>query len=201
MTVPFRLGFDLDNTLIDYSISVQKFCEQNSLKEFRNMIDLRKFLRETDQSGNKWQLAQEWLYTDGLTYAQTAPGAITLCNYLALNGFQMFIVSHKTIFTPLAFGNKPLREFATNWIKASKLAVYFSENENIYYEASREQKIERIIKLDLAFFVDDLIEVFLEPNYPKMVKSFLISESESNLTWVKNILSLTDLQEIIKLEY
>jgi len=198
--VPKRFGFDLDNTLIDYSNAVQEYCSIKGLDECKTLDSLRILLRESDKTGRLWQLAQGWLYTDGLAYAKPGQGAVELCEFLRISNFELLIVSHKTTHTPVFCGQKPLREIATKWINSSELADYFLGNEQIYYEATRASKVERIQKLELNYFVDDLIEVFQEPAYPKAVTSFLLSETGSELTWVQDVTSLGAIQGLIENE-
>ena len=198
--VPKRFGFDLDNTLIDYSVAVQKYCSNEGLDECKTIDGLRTLLRSSDTTGRLWQLAQGWLYTDGLSYARAGQGAVKLCEFLKNSDIELMIVSHKTTHTPDFCGQKPLREMATKWINGSELADYFLGNEQIYYEATRESKVERIQKLEFNYFVDDLVEVFQEPAYPKAVTSFLLSETGSGLTWVQNVTSLDAIQGLIENE-
>ena len=198
--VPKRFGFDLDNTLIDYSVAVQKYCSNEGLDECKTINSLRALLRRSDTTGRLWQLAQGWLYTDGLSYARAGQGAVELCEFLKNSNMELMIVSHKTTHTPDFCGQKPLREIATKWVNSSELAGYFLGNKQIYYEATRALKVERIQKLKFSYFVDDLVEVFQEPAYPKAVTSFLLSETGSGLTWVQNVTSLDVIQELVENE-
>lgn len=200
IAVPKKFGFDLDNTLIDYSNAVQKYCSNEGLNECKTLDSLRVLLRESDNTGRLWQLAQGWLYTDGLSYARPGQGALELCEFLRKSDFELSIVSHKTTYTPDFCGQKPLREIATKWIMDGDLANFFRGNKSIYYESTRGLKVERIQKLNFNYFVDDLVEVFQEPGYPQDVRSFLLSGTGSELTWVQNVLSLNAIKEMIENE-
>ena len=195
-----KFGFDLDNTLIDYSNAVQKYCSNEGLDECKTLDSLRVLLRESDNTGRDWQLAQGWLYTDGLSYARPSQGALELCEFLRTSDFELLIVSHKTAHTPDFCGKKPLREIATRWIRDGDLASYFLGNKSIYFESTRSLKVERIQKLNINYFVDDLVEVFQEPGYPQDVRSFLLSGAGSELTWVQNVSSLYAIKELIENE-
>ena len=198
--LPKRFGFDLDNTLIDYSVAVQKYCLNEGLDECKTLDSLRSLLRRSDTSERLWQLAQGWLYTDGLSYARSGHGAVELCEFLRNSNFELIIVSHKTTHTPDFCGKKPLREIATNWINSSELAGYFLGDEQIYFEATRALKVERIQKLKFNYFVDDLAEVFQEPGFPQDVNSFLLSGTGSELTWVQSVPSLDAIKGLIENE-
>lgn len=196
-----NFGFDLDNTLIDYSVPAQIYSSSNNLDLCKDIISLRSLLNSNDPSGRKWQEAQSWLYTEGLAFANPNLGANELCSYLKSKNYKLQIVSHKTTHTPDFSGKKPLRNLSTQWIEKSELSNYFLNEKIIHYESTREQKVKKIKSLNLDFFVDDLAEVFLEPEYPKKIISFLICESDIDIPWVQKISSLLDIKKIINYEY
>ena len=190
-------GFDLDNTLIDYSAAVEEYCRIKSLIPCTNIGLLREQLGKKSSSDHEWQLAQGWLYTEGLRFAQPSLGSIDLCKYLIQEGYQLFIVSHKTSHTPDFCGNTPLHDFANNWIKKSSIGNYFKETGQIYYEPTRKLKVKKIRELALNYFVDDLEEVFNESEFPINTKSFLIYKGSSQNSKVKCVSDFSDIKEIL----
>jgi hypothetical protein len=96
-----------------------------------------------------WQLAQGWLYTEGLRFAQPGLGSIDLCKYLIQEGYQLFIVSHKTSHTPDFCGNTPLHDFANNWIKKSSIGNYFKKTDD--YLEKNGYNLESILPLNYNF--------------------------------------------------
>lgn len=190
-------GFDLDNTLIDYSGAVEEYCRIKTLMPCTNIGMLREQLGKNSSSDHDWQLAQGWLYTEGLRFAQPGLGSIDLCKYLIQEGYQLFIVSHKTSHTPDFCGNTPLHDLANNWIKKSSIANYFKETEQIYFEPTRELKVKRIRELALNYFVDDLEEVFNESGFPINTKSFLIYKSSSRNSKIKCVSAFSDIKGIL----
>lgn len=162
---------------------------------------MRTLLQQVDDSGYRWQIAQGWLYTDGLSYAKLAQGLLDLCEYLRTNDFELFIVSHKTTHTPIFCGYKELHGVAANWISNGELSHYFAGTQNIYFETSRDLKIERIKSLGLHYFVDDLVQIFQDTNYPRNIVSFLLSTKTTNLSWIHNVSSFISIQEILKNDY
>ena len=190
-------GFDLDNTLIDYSGAVKEYCKIKRMNTCANIILLREQLGKNEESDYEWQLAQSWLYTEGLQFAQPAVGSFDLCSYLIQEGYQLYIVSHKTFYTPDFCGRVPLRDLATNWIKKSTIANYFEETNQIYYESTRDLKVKRIRELSLDYFVDDLEEVFTEPKFPVNTKCFLINKIYSQNPKVLCVATFKNIQEVI----
>ncbi len=191
-----RFGFDLDNTLIDYSDAVKEYCRIKSLKLCDDVVKLRDELGKNRTSDHEWQLAQAWLYTEGLKFAQIGVGALNLCSYLNDEGYQLFIVSHKTSHTPDYCGSIELREVANNWIKSSPIAEFFKEEQHIYFEPTRILKIKRIQDLCLNYFVDDLEVVFNSPDFPIKTINFLISKAifqNSKFTCVRDFNSIREI--------
>ena len=190
-------GFDLDNTLIDYSAAVEEYCRIMSIIPCTNIGMLREQLRKENVSDYEWQLAQGWLYTEGLQFAQVGLGSVDLCKYLTQSGYQLYIVSHKTTHTPDFCGNIPLHDLANTWIKKSAIGIYFNEVEQIYFERTRKLKIKRIQELALNYFIDDLEEVFNESGFPINTKSFLIYKSSSQNSKIKCVSDFSDIKGIL----
>lgn len=195
-----RFGFDLDNTLIDYSKAVEEYCRIKGVEICSNIRALRSLLRTKDSSGYLWQIAQGWLYTTGLPLARPGLGSETLCEYLATREIELYIVSHKTSHTPDFCGLKPLRAPAIEWIENSILSQFFTNHSRIYFESTRELKIERIQELSLNYFVDDLVEVFIEPEFPITTKSFLLNDTESGNSQITHVRDFGEVLEMISHE-
>jgi len=179
MTFGFRrFGFDLDNTIIDYGISVEKYCLNAKIPKQEKITNLRSYLRKIDPSDLKWQEAQSWIYIDGLQYAKLNEGIEDLCVYLLSKNIGVFIVSHKTNKTQDRFGGRDLFSPAINWIQHSNIKNFFDINENIYFMPTRDAKIQKIVQLDLNWFVDDLLEVLLDKNFPPHTTKYLLADEE-----------------------
>jgi hypothetical protein len=176
-----NFGFDLDNTLIDYTISAKIYSKSNNLENCEDIKSLRSLLRTNDPTGYSWQKAQSWIYTEGLSFAYLNTGAIELCRYLDSKNFRL--------------------QIATQWLMDSDLSIYFANKESIHYESTRLSKVKKIRSLNLNYFVDDLIEVFTEYEYPKDIKSYLLGSYDVYIPWVKKISSLLEIMETIEYEF
>jgi hypothetical protein len=135
---------------------------------------------------NNWLEVQEWLYTEGLKHAKLNAGVLALIRRLKELESPIFIVSHKTSYSQ----NKRLNliDPANNWLQTN-LENLLEENQiNVYFEESRRDKIQRISKLELTHFVDDLKEVFEEEMFPREVQKFLLSKQEDiceHKAWIR----------------
>lgn len=194
-TIRKRFGFDLDNTLIDYSESVKMYCRLNGFEVNNNLKSLRVQLKKRDSSDKTWQMAQSWIYTSGLQFAKLTSGCLELFAYLNQRGMELFIVSHKSSKTPKFTGALELRDLCSNWVRESKLKEFFPEDTSVFFEPTRDSKVGRIKELSLNYFVDDLEEVFTHPNFPTCTKKFLIFQNESNdpnIFCIENILDIRE---------
>lgn len=174
-----RFGFDLDNTIIDYELSVEQYCLYKKLPELNKIHDLRRYLREIDSSDQQWQEAQSWIYLNGLDYAKLSQGVSELCQQLSNKEIALYIVSHKTKQTQERFGGQDLLSPATKWIQESEVGKYFNVGTNLYFASSRAEKIQRITQLSLTWFVDDLLEVLCDEEFPSSTGRYLFSLEKS----------------------
>ena len=171
-----RFGFDLDNTIIDYGLSVEEYCLFMQLPKLDKITNLRRYLREIDSSDQKWQEAQSWIYVDGLAYARVNEWVSELCRQLSSKEIDLFIVSHKTKKTQERFGGRDLLNPVSEWIKNSEVGKYFSIGANVHFAPTREEKIIKIDQLKLSGFVDDLLEVLIDVKFPSRTKRYLLSQ-------------------------
>lgn len=195
-----RFGFDLDNTLIDYSASVLKYCQINNLKKCDNINELKQLLRKSNINNNAWQVAQCWLYTSGLDYANFSEGAIDFIYHLLKKNIEIYIVSHKTEFTPNFCERKNLRDSAVTWLKNSEIVNVLPDFKNLYFESTRQEKIAQINRLNLDFFVDDLFEVLNDPNLAKSISKYLIGSKNFTSESVKSAMNFVELNEMVSNE-
>lgn len=188
-----RFGFDLDNTLIDYSRSCEQYTKQRGLPICANIKDLRKMLKPDELESSNWTLAQSWIYGKGLQYAVIEAEVIPLLKSLVNKGWQVSIHSHKTKFGPVVYGSVPLREMMIDWIENSSLSDFFAINQNLNFYDDLDSKVKGIASQNLNCYVDDLAAVFLHSNYPRHIKSYLYQGTELNLDWLVTIKSFKDI--------
>jgi len=173
-----RFGFDFDNTLVNYDIASRIWSKQNNIEHIFTLQDLKEFYRLRRDYQEDWKVVQEWLYTEGLNHASVNVGAWNLIEKLRSQNAELFIVSHKT---PESAAKKvDLIQPARKWIEENLSNVPELGANRIYFEATRKSKVKRIASLGLTHFVDDLLEVFQEENYPKNIKSFWLSVDAKN---------------------
>lgn len=167
MTKMSSIGFDLDNTIIDYRLSANHYAQKIGIENIHSLPELRKVLNGHDQEDDAWTRAQSWVYGEGLRFATIQENLTAQLTRLKDLDFSIFVVSHKTEYGPKKYGSVAFVNLALEWLSASSLSSALSKNVNLFFEESRELKLERINRLKLNFFVDDLPEVLEDYLFPK----------------------------------
>ena len=161
-----NIGFDFDNTIISYENLFYKIAKDISdlpseIKKDKNSI--RNFFLESKKE-------DQFTILQGLVYGKEIMRATPTKNFLIIldrlfrqKNVKIFIVSHKTKY-PYKGEKINLRDAATNWIENNlkingKLSINLN---NIFYESTIEEKIDRIKQLKCNFFIDDLPSVILK---------------------------------------
>lgn len=182
-----RIGIDFDNTIICYD---DVFC--NLAKSWQLLgqnwqgtkQQVRDTIRALPDGDTVWQRLQGKAYGEFIHQATLFAGFkefISACN--AIPNIELFIVSHKTEFGHFDEKRISLRDASRAWLREQG---FFGEDSpripetNVFFETTREEKIERIKALQCTHFIDDLPEVLDHPMFPSDTKRFLFSET---LNW------------------
>lgn len=178
------LGLDFDNTLVRYDklfhqIAVEKGLIDRKLPATKNAV--KKELLKKDKE-KEFTSIQGEVYGARIKEAMPAEGMVDAILRLKEKGVKMIIVSHKTK-TPYIGPKYNLHQAAISWLNKWD---FFDENglgwskEDIFFESTKEKKVERIIKTGCTHFVDDLPSI-LEMLKGKSIKRIFYSpENQSN---------------------
>ena len=101
---------------------------------------------------------------------------------------KLYIVSHKTKYSQ--FSKKyNLHTQSNKWIKKNII----KDKYQIFYVNTINEKIKQIAKIKPNYFIDDLLEVFDNKNFPKNVKKIHFSKTKN-----EKILTLNNWRKIKK---
>ena len=192
-----KIGFDLDNTIIDYSNSVLKYCSLKNIANVDSIEKLRKLLKKSEVNQEHWIEAQSWIYGPGLKYSEVAPNFVNLCSKLKSLDFEISVFSHKTQYGPERFGSQPFRALSLNWIANSVASEYLRDGENIHFFDNLDSKINSIKSYKPDIYIDDLLTVFTHKNYNKRIKSFLYRGEPNNLEWLKILHDFKEVEQFL----
>jgi hypothetical protein len=174
-----RIGIDFDNTLVLYDIVFRNCAVERGLlpRDFRGDKDaVRGAIRALDGGEREWTALQAEVYGPCMDAAELAPGALTALEGLRRAGWQISIVSHKTQFAA-ADPSIDLRLAAWRWLETSGLLTELGgpiHRADVFFEDTRAAKIVRIRALGCLGFIDDLVEVFEEPDFPTDIARYLL---------------------------
>ena len=173
MVTPRRIGLDLDNTVIDYAPAYRAVARAMGLPQ--QLVDresIRESLRKSEEDDEEWQRFQALLYTDGLAYAQPAPGLLEFLRFCGSIDLNVVIISHKTEATPVRFGARDLRAPASEWLHTQGIVPEHVSPDWVFFCTNRADKVRTIAELQCDVFVDDLIEVLEDADMPIGITRF-----------------------------
>ena len=166
-----KLGIDFDNTLLTYDSLFCKAAKEKNLipSDFgEGKTRIRNYLREKDKE-ESFTLLQGEVYGLRISEATPSDGMFEALKTAKKNGIELFIVSHKAK-TPYLGPKYDLHNAAKSWLEKN---FFFDKNginileENVFFEVTKEEKIDRIESIGCTHFIDDLPEI-LEMINPKI---------------------------------
>jgi hypothetical protein len=203
-----RIGLDFDNTIICYDGVFVAAARRRGLIPQRwsgRKIDVRDHLRAQRGGELEWQGLQGWVYGKGIGYAEIFEGVNDFLDACRKANARVYIVSHKTEFGHQDPDRTDLRAAARSWMRAAGLAG--TEHaalaiDDIYFEDTLKAKVARLASLDLDVFIDDLIDVFEQPQFPQQTRCILfgdpeISRTSSHINRCKSLATWADIQREI----
>lgn len=174
------IGIDFDNTLISYDEVFYNRAIGLGLIEggSKNKKQVRDTIRLLTDGEMVWQHIQAYVYGQGISQALLNAGVRDFLKACTQKKVKIYVVSHKTEYSPLDPQKVNLRQAALSWMAANG---FFDADglglnrEQVFFEATRSAKIGRLKTLGCTHFIDDLQEVFLEEEFPAEVKKLLYS--------------------------
>ena len=196
-----RIGLDFDNTIANYDQAFPEVArilgyETNNLNATLNKRDLKLKLLKQPDGDTAWQKVQGLVYGKFIDLASLYPGVYEFVLRALASGHKIFIVSHKTELGHFDESRTPLRQAATTWLINQKLVGDSDSKiklQNIYYAETRDEKINKIVELQLDVFIDDLDEVLSDRSFPKRTRKILFG---SGATTSQEILAMQSWREV-----
>jgi hypothetical protein len=179
-----RIGIDFDNTIICYDKVFAAVARQRGLvpEGWEGLkTDLRDHLRSRTGGELAWQGLQGFVYGKGIGGAEIYPGVREFLAACKQAGAKVCIVSHKTRFGHQDPDRTDLRDAARSWLRGANLvdaADAALAIGDVYFEDTLPAKVERLVSLKLDVFIDDLVDVFEQPHFPKATRSILFTQSQ-----------------------
>jgi hypothetical protein len=178
------IGIDFDNTLVTYEQVFRDVAIARGLigPDFAGTKqEIRDQIRLLPDGDLAWQRLQGFVYGKGIANAQIFQGADVFLRRARAEGAPVVVVSHKTEYGHYDPDRVNLRESARAWMRTNG---FFASSgfgipaENVFFEGSRAEKLERIARLGCSCFIDDLEEVLGDPDFPVGISRILFSQSK-----------------------
>jgi len=177
--VKFRIGVDFDNTIACYdNVFTNVAYEMGLILEsaFFTKDEVKRIIHLGNLGDTNWQKLQGQVYGKFMYLASVFPGFTEFLKLAKLKGHEVFIVSHKSLYGHFDEKKIPLRDEAMRWLIENKFVgndLLMIPKENVFFEATRQEKIDRIKSISFTHFIDDLQEVFDEELFPDSVSKYL----------------------------
>jgi hypothetical protein len=195
------IGIDFDNTIIRYDavlfrLAVQRQLVPPTARPSKKYI--RDQIRTLPDGDVEWQRLQAILYGPAMAEAVLADGVAEFIRNCRRRALPVYIVSHKTARSNLGGSGVNFRDAADHWMRDHG---FFRDDglglreSDVFYEATRREKVARIVALGCTHFIDDLEETFLERTFPSGVTKILYNPHGEPVT-VGGVRVCTDWDQI-----
>ena len=182
----FRIGIDFDNTIACYDqafVEVAALLGIQSVEKYSTKFEVKSGIQSLTDGETKWQRLQGQVYGKYMLNAKVFPGIHEFIYLANMRGHEVFVVSHKSEFGHFDPERVPLRIQALRWLEENNFiddSRCYLKRKNVFFESTRKDKINRIHSLACTHFIDDLVEVFDESEFPSDTNKILFSPAGSN---------------------
>ncbi len=179
-----RIGIDFDNTIVCYDTLFRRVALEHGLipADLPNSKGaVRDHLRAAGKE-DRWTAMQGEVYGKRMSEAHAFPGVLGCIARLVRLQIPVFIVSHKSHY-PYLGPKYDLHESALAWLVkqgAFDPAMVGLGREHVFFELTKQAKLQRIASLGCTHFVDDLPELLGDPEFPQGVLRLLFDPNDQH---------------------
>lgn len=175
------IGIDFDNTLADYDGVFPAVAVAEGLLaagQAASKSAVKAALRAQPSGEEKWMRLQGRVYGAHMADAAMFAGAADFIRECRGQGIDVAVVSHKTEYGHFDPDRVNLRDAARAWMTAKGFFAADGlgvDPDLVFFEQTRAEKIARIVELGCDHFIDDLIEVLADPDFPARTQAHLFA--------------------------
>lgn len=171
-----HIGLDFDNTIVSYDGLFHKVALEGGWitpEVPASKVSVRDHLRAMDKEA-VWTEMQGYVYGARMDEAVAYPGVIDCLLWARANDITVSIVSHKTRH-PFLGKQYDLHEAARHWISLflTDATGPLVQPERVYFELTKEAKVQRIADIACTVYVDDLPEILQATGFPDAAAKLL----------------------------
>ena len=181
-----RIGIDLDNTLICYDEAFLRVGKEEGLLPAAfegNKAAVKRALLAKRPDGYLWESLQGLVYGRRIDAAMLFDGVTGFLEKCRDHTETIAIVSHKTELAHHDPHLTDLRKAALQWMEGKRFFETGGlglDRANVYFEATRDDKVRRIGALRCDVFVDDLAEVLAHTDMPPACRKILFGHDRQS---------------------
>ena len=193
------LGVDFDNTIVHCSELFHKVAIQRKIiaaTTAQDKLAVRTAVRQSKDGEIEWQKLQALVYGPLLQQASPVPSVVQALESCRKRNVRIYIISHKSQYAAQDDSRTDLRIAAMHWLKNNGLLELVDE-QHVFFENSRTDKVRRVKTMNCTHFVDDLIETFQEPSFPPNVTKVLF-DPNPNTAATPSVKTLPRWEDIVE---
>lgn len=173
------IGIDFDNTIVSYDDLIGEVSRERGLISEDGTIgkkEIRQIVRSRPEGELEWRQLQAVVYGSRMHEAKLAEGVEAFFRQCRQLRVKSYVVSHKTRYSEYDPSKTDLRAVSLKWMNDHR---FFDRDglglsqEDVFFESTRSDKIERMKVLRCTHFIDDLEEIFLDTSFPSSVRKIL----------------------------
>jgi hypothetical protein len=177
------IGVDFDNTIVCYDEVFYRSALERALISPGMPVtksSVRNYLRQCDREDD-WTELQGYVYGVRIVEATPFPGVIEFFDRCRERGMTLCIISHRTRY-PFLGPPHDLHLAAQQWLddqgffNPTRIGLLPGQ---VYFELTKQAKLDRIAELGCDYFIDDLPEFLAEPTFPASVEPILFDPNNS----------------------
>lgn len=171
------IGVDFDNTIVCYDRLFHRLAVEQSLVPAAVPPDkesVRNYLRGQGREDD-WTALQGLAYGVRIGEADPFPGVCEFFCECRRRGIPVYVISHKTRL-PVRGPQADLHEAARGWLENRgfyESAEIGLSADRVFFEETKQAKLQRIGQLRCSHYIDDLPEFLLEAGFPSAVERVL----------------------------
>lgn len=178
-----HIGVDFDNTIADYTgvfhrVALNLGWIPDDTGATKSEVR-RYFIEHGIES--KWTELQGIVYGKEIMQAKLYPGCLDTLKQLKADGHTLSIISHKTKY-PIIGDKVDFHLSALAWLNTHGIigsADSPVEQHQVYFNQTKDEKVQRIGALKCESFIDDLPDIFTHQDYPSHVQAILFDPSDT----------------------
>jgi hypothetical protein len=170
-----RIGIDFDNTIACYDgvfhrAALERGLIPAVLGSSKNAV--RDYLNGLGRNDEFTHL-QGYVYGARMDLVQPYPGVAAFMACARKMGHELYIVSHKTRH-PLSGPAYDMHEAARSFLASQRLVADEAVPQtNVFFEATKIDKVARAAALRVEVFIDDLPEILAMDGFPSSMRAIL----------------------------